>query len=140
MGSLTNYMENALVNLYFGGTAFSNPGTHYFALFTADPTESSSGTEVSTGSWTNYARIAVTNNTTNYGTDTSNGLKANAVAINFGTATTTGDINVSAIGAFDASSGGNLLFYHVFTNDVVVQNGNDVTVPVGDFDVDFSAA
>lgn len=140
MGSLTDYMENKLVNLYFGGTAYSNPGTHYFALFTADPTDSTGGTEVSTGSWTNYARISVTNNTTNYGSDTSNGTKSNATAIDFGTATTTGNINVSAIGAFDASSGGNLLFYHVFTDDVVVQNGNDVVVQVGDFDIDFSAA
>lgn len=139
MGSLTNTMENRVVNHLFGATALTNPATHYYALFTSDPSESASGTEVSTGSWTNYVRIAVTNNTTSYGTDTSDGLKANAIEIDFGTATTTGNITVSAIGIFDASSGGNLLYYHVFTDDVIVQNGNDVTVPVGSFDIDFSA-
>ena len=64
MSALTTTLGNAILSEVFGGTAYSAPGTWYFALFTADPTISGSATAECT--YTSYARVSVTNNTTNF--------------------------------------------------------------------------
>lgn len=57
MGSMTDVGEAALLNYLFRNTAMGLHATNwYVALFTTNPTDSTSGTEVSGGS---YARIAV---------------------------------------------------------------------------------
>jgi len=57
MAALSNYLENKLVDQLFRGQAYSFPTTLYIGLLTSAPSDSSSGTEVSGGS---YARVAVT--------------------------------------------------------------------------------
>lgn len=106
MGSKSNYLENALLDAVLGGPAYSLPATVYVALHSAAPTESTAGTEL-TGS--GYARVAVTNNSTNWPAAAS-GIKSNGAAIAFPVAT--GDW-VAAVGwgILDASSSGNLLYY-----------------------------
>jgi hypothetical protein len=52
--SFTNYLENKVMAYVFTGTAFTSPSSSlYLALFTTDPGEGGSGTEVS---GTSYAR------------------------------------------------------------------------------------
>ena len=54
-GNLTNYAEDKLLDHLLGTAAYTMP-TAYVALYTVAPTDSSSGTEVTGGS---YARQAV---------------------------------------------------------------------------------
>ena len=54
--SFTNYLETEILDHVFGGNAYTAPGTHYLALYTAAPGETGGGTEC-TG--TSYARQTV---------------------------------------------------------------------------------
>ena len=107
--SASNYLENAILDHILGGGDFTRPTNVYIGLFTVSPGESgTSGTEVST-SGTGYARVDVVNDATEFPA-ASGGSKSNANVIPFPTATTSWG-TVTHYGMFDASSGGNLLFY-----------------------------
>ena len=121
-GSFSDYLEQKVLNHVFGATAYSAPGTLYFALFTAAPSDSGGGTEVTGGS---YARVALTNNTTNFpnATGTSPTSKTNGATVTFPTASANWG-TVVAFGIFDASSGGNLICWADLTANKTVNNGD----------------
>lgn len=47
MAEMSNYLENALINATLRNTSYTSPATVYLALYTSDPTDADSGTEVS---------------------------------------------------------------------------------------------
>ena len=57
MSEISTYLENALINATLRNTTYTSVATVYVSLWTSDPTDAGSGTEVSGGS---YARQAVT--------------------------------------------------------------------------------
>lgn len=132
MSALSAYLENALNDHVLGSTSFTKPATVHFALFTAAPTESGGGTEVSGGS---YARVAVTNNSTNF-PNSSGGAKSNNTAITFPTATASWG-TVTAFGVFDAASGGNLLYFGNLGTSRTIASGDTARFAAGDFSITF---
>lgn len=129
-GSFSDFLELELLDHVFGAASYSAPATLYFALFTAAPSDSGGGTEVSGGS---YARVGVTNNATNFPA-ASAGAKSNGTAINFGTATANwGTIVAAAV--FDASSAGNMLAWGDLTTNKTVNNGDSAEFAANDFDL-----
>ena len=115
-----------MLDWLLGNTAYTVPGTLYVGLFTSAPTPSTSGTEVAGGS---YARVAVTNNTTNF-PNASNKTKSNGTAITFAQATALWG-TVVAVGIFDAVSGGNLLLYATLTTSRTINNGDTASFAIG---------
>ena len=101
MAEMSNYLENALINGTLRGTTYTAPTTVYVALYTTDPTDADTGTEVSGGS---YARQAVT-----FGAP-SNGVSVNSAAVEFPQATASWG-TIGWVGLRDASTGGNLLYH-----------------------------
>ena len=57
MAEMSTYLENALINATLRNTSYTSPATVYVGLYTSDPTDANTGTEVSGGS---YTRTAVT--------------------------------------------------------------------------------
>ena len=57
MAEMSNYLENALINATLRNTSFTSPATVYVGLYTSDPGEGNTGTEVS---GTSYARQSAT--------------------------------------------------------------------------------
>jgi len=104
MAEMSNYLENALINATLRATTFTSPATVYVGLYTADPTDAGTGTEVSGGS---YARQSVT-----FGAP-SNGVSTNSAAVEFPQCTSTWG-TVSHIGILDASTSGNLYYHTAF--------------------------
>jgi len=130
-GSFSNYLENKILDHVFGGTTYSAPSTLYFALSTADPTED--GSSIAEPSGNNYARAAVTNNKTNWGT-ASGGIVSNAADITFNTASGSwGTITHFAV--FDASSGGNMLIYGSLTESKTIGTGDTPKFNIGDVSI-----
>jgi hypothetical protein len=136
-GGVADSVEKQLLDKYFGATDFTPPATFHAALGTDTNTvaQRSAGTvtEVSTGVWTNYARIAVTNNTTNFpnasGTTAS---KSNGTVINFGTATISGTAPVvTVVYLYTASSGGTPVAHASLTSNQTINNGNAVSIAIG---------
>ncbi len=111
MGSKSDYLENALLDHVLGGGDYTRPATVYVGLWTAaldDTSDGSTAGEVSGGS---YARVAVTNNATNWPAAAS-GAKSNGTAITFPQATADwGTVTYFAI--LDAATAGNVLYWRV---------------------------
>jgi hypothetical protein len=130
MDGMSDYLENKLTDFLFRGQSFSAPATMYIALFTAAPSDSGGGTEVSGGS---YARVAVTGSLANWagtqsaGSTTASsgtgGQTSNNNAITF-PAPTGNWGSCGWFGIFDASSSGNLLFWAALTVAKTVNNGD----------------
>jgi hypothetical protein len=118
--SLSNHLETALINAVLRNTSYSSPAKVYLALFTADPGEAGSGTEVSGGS---YARqeIAFTAPT--------DGVAPNSNQVVFPVATGSWGI-VTHFGVMDALTSGNLLFYGAMTTSRTIATGNTIVVPI----------
>ncbi|WP_135552115.1 phage tail fiber protein [Paenibacillus cymbidii] len=115
--SLSNYAENAVINALFRNTAFTPPTTLYIALYTSDPTDADTGTEVTGGS---YSRQTVT-----FDAPSQVGGKArivNSADRTFPTATADWG-TVTHFGIRDALTAGNLLGSAALSNQrTVLQN------------------
>ena len=55
MSQASDYLEAALLNHVFRNTAMTSPTTVYLAIYTSNPNDDNSGTEVSTGGYTRQA-------------------------------------------------------------------------------------
>ena len=127
-GFISDYWANKLLGLTFGSTAVTVPGTLYCALFNVIPASNGTGgTEVSGSA---YARVAVTNNTTNFPTPTVM-QASNAIAITFPTPTGAGWGTIVAGGWYDSASGGNLLFAGPFNPVRTGTAGLAFVIPIG---------
>ena len=131
MSAMSDYLENKLVDHIFRGVSFTAPAALHVALFTAAPSDSGGGTEVSGGS---YARAALSPSTTNWAstggaTTTTNpsagagGATSNNVAITFPAPTANWGV-CTHFGVFDASTGGNLLIHGALTASKTINNGD----------------
>lgn len=128
--SLSNYLENKLIDAFLRNTSYTMPTTVYVALATSSGSDSACGTEVSGGS---YARVSVSSSTSNWaGTQSSGSTSASS-----GTGGTTSNNNTITFPAptanwgsivefcvFDASTSGNLLFRDALTTAKTVNNGD----------------
>ena len=59
MSALSDYLEAKYLDIVYNGEAFTPPAALYIALYTTDPTDADTGTEVSGGG---YARAPVNPN------------------------------------------------------------------------------
>ena len=101
MANWSDAVENAILNCYLNQTNITAPTAIYLGLYSASPTDAGGGTEL-TGN--GYARVNVTASFP----AAASGACSNDVAIDFPVATGAWSA-VTAVGLFDASSGGNLL-------------------------------
>ena len=100
MSSFADYLESAVLNHVFRNTALTSPTTVYVALFTAAPSDTGGGTEVTGGT---YARTAVT-----FGAPSPAGTITQSADVNFPVATASWG-TITHYGIFDASTAGNML-------------------------------
>ena len=125
MAEMSNYLENALINATLRNTSYTSPTTVYIGLYTSDPTDADTGTEVSGGS---YARQSVT-----FGAP-SNGVSTNSAAIEFPQATGSWG-TVGWIGIEDALSGGNLLYHTPLDASKTIASGDIFKIAIGSLSV-----
>lgn len=114
MAEMSNYLENALINATLRNTTYTSPATVYLALYTDDPTDADTGTEVSGGS---YARQSIT-----FGSP-SNGTSTNSAAIEFPAATGNWG-TITHVGIRDASTSGNLLYHTALDASKTINTGD----------------
>jgi hypothetical protein len=125
MAEMSNFLENAIINATLRNTTYTSVATVYVSLWTSDPTDAGSGTEVSGGS---YARTAVT-----FGAP-SNGVTTNSANVTFPTATGTWG-TVGWIGINDALSGGNLLYHTALDASKSITSGDIFQITTGNLSV-----
>lgn len=126
---------NHLLDYYWGGASpipDAPPATWYVALFTTMPIPA--GTGGVEAAFTGYARVAVTNDLTQWPLAAA-GLKSNANDVDYGVAAS-GPTTILGFGFYDAPTGGNLWFaVTVAGGSVVVNNGANAKFPAGSIDV-----
>jgi hypothetical protein len=125
MAEMSNFLENAVINAVLHNTSYTSPAAVYVGLYTSDPGEGNTGTEVSGGS---YARTAVT-----FGAP-SNGVSTNSASVTFPTATGTWG-TVTHIGILDATTSGNLLYYTPLDASKSIASGDVFTISTGNLSV-----
>ncbi len=128
MAEMSNYLENALINGTLRATTYTAPTTVYVALYTSDPTDADTGTEVS---GTNYARQSVTFDSP------SNGASTNSAAVEFPQAGSSWG-TVAYIGIRDASTAGNLLFHTALDASKTIATGDVFRIATGSLSVTFA--
>ena len=121
MAGLSNYLENKLIEHTLRGIGYTPPAAVYVALYTDDPTDNDTGTELSGGG---YARKLVTFGTATDGTVTTNADVIFAAATADWTA-------VTHVGIRDAATGGSLLFYGELSSSVTVVAGDNFRIAAG---------
>jgi hypothetical protein len=124
--SLSNTFETRVLTWLLTGDAVTRPSSFYVALFTSNPDEDASGTEVST-SGTAYARQSVS-------FTVSGNTASNSAAIEFPTATASYG-TVTHIGVFDASTAGNLIAYAALSTSKAIDTGDVLRLPANDLDI-----
>lgn len=124
--SFSDNAETLVLDWIFSTASVTRPTAWYLALFTTDPTDAGTGTEVST-SGTAYARQSVTFTVTG---DTA----SNSAAVEFATATASYG-TVSHIGVYDAVTGGNLIAHAALSTAKTIDTGDVLRLPAGDLDI-----
>jgi hypothetical protein len=125
MAEMSNYLENALINVTLRNTAYTTPTTVYVALYTTDPTDADTGTEVTGGS---YARTSVTF------AAPSNGVTTNSADVTFPTCTLAWG-TVTHIGIRDALTSGNLLYHTPLDASKTIDLGDIFKITTGNLSV-----
>lgn len=128
MAEMSNYLENALINATLRNTSYTSPTTTYLALYTSDPTDADTGTEITGGS---YVRQAIT-----FGAP-SNGTSTNSAAVEFPQATADWGI-ISHVAIRDAVTSGNLLFHTALDASKTINNGDVFKITAGNLSVQLS--
>ncbi len=119
----SDFLEAAILNHVLNSIPYTDPTSVFIALFTAAPSDSGGGTEVSGGS---YARVSVTAGFTVSGTATRAG---NTAAITFPQATASWG-TITHVGIFDALTVGNLLFHGALAASKIVGDTDQLEFPI----------
>lgn len=125
MAEMSNYLEDKILDHVLKNTTYNSPSTVYLGLFTSDPTDAGTGTEVSGGS---YARQSISFAAASSGTSaTDANIEFPQATGNWGT--------ISHVGILDALTSGNLLFHTPLTTSKVIDTGDIFRVSSGNLTV-----
>jgi len=132
--SLGNQYENNVLDAILG-QGFTPDATVYYALFTATPSDTGGGTEV-TGA--GYARVGVTNNATNF-PNAASGEKTNGADVVFPEATGNYPADVTHWGILNhvtnAASATNLIVYGSLVTPKTVLSGTTPRILAGELSI-----
>jgi hypothetical protein len=117
MAGKSDYLEDKILNHVLRNTAYTQPATVYAGLFTAAPSDTGGGTEVSGNS---YARTAIT-----FGAPSPSGTTTNSADVTFPTPSGSWGA-CTHFGVFDAASAGNLLYWAALSQTETPLSGNIV--------------
>ena len=127
--SFSDYLEEKVLSHVFTNTSYTAPTTVYVGLFTAAPSDTGGGTEISTSS-TGYARQSAAFTVSG----TSPTKAANSSAIDFPTATADWG-SITHLAVFDAATGGNMLAFSAATTAKTINNGDILRIPAGSLEI-----
>lgn len=133
--SLTTYMANIAFDKLFRNQVYTPPTTLYLALFTVAPNDAytsgvPTGTEVTGGG---YARTAIA-------LDAAASRATQNTALESFTAAGAAYGTVVAIGLFDASTAGNLMWWDGLDVNRVVNDTDTIEFAIGAIDLAFAAS
>lgn len=130
MGSISDFLENELLDHVFNVGSYSPPATVYLGLSTADPTDDASGLAEPSGN--GYVRKAIT-----FSGGTTRTIRQ-AADVTFDQATGSWG-TLSHWGVFDAESAGNMLSHGQLGTSKAVVSGNTPSVSAPQIQISFNS-
>ena len=127
MAALSDHAEALLLDWMMTTGSATRPTAWYIALYTAAPSDSGGGTEVSTGGYARQSATFAAATSPGGTTSNTNTIQFTASGANYGT--------ITHIGIFDAVSGGNLLWHGAMTASRVVNDGDTLEFSAGNIDL-----
>lgn len=125
MAEFSNYLEDKLLNHVLRNTSYTSPTTVYVGLYTTNPGEGNTGSELS-GS--NYARQPLSVTTS------SGGIVTSSADVTFPQATGNWG-TISHIGLLDAITSGNLLMYTALNTSKVIETDDILKISSGNLSI-----
>jgi hypothetical protein len=127
MSAASDYLENKVLDHVLGNSAFSQPGTLYLGLWTADD-GLEAGTQTSECSGGSYARQTITFDAASGGSsDSAATVTFPAATGNWGT--------ITHVAVMDASTSGNVLFHGAVTTSKTIETGDTFQVSAGNLTI-----
>jgi hypothetical protein len=128
---MSDFLENEILDHILSAATYTAPATVYIGLWTSALTDASTGATAGEVSGGSYARVAVTNNATNWPA-ASGGSKSNGADFTFPTATA-GWGTVTHFAILDSATlgAGNILYWADLTVSKTVSNGDIVKFATG---------
>ena len=130
LGAMSNFLEEAILNGTLRNITYSAPDNVYLALYTNNPTDSDTGTEVSGGDYERQP-VSFTSPTQTEGRATvenENEIEFEIATEDWGT--------ITHMGIRDSQNGGNLLYYGELQNSKTIDQGDQFRVQAGDLVID----
>lgn len=136
MSAFSDYLEANILNATLRGVAFPTPPTTtYIALFTSDPLDDGSGTELTNVTAPGYARAPVTSSSgwtaPAAPTPSSATTISNTGTIEFPEATDDWAGPITHFAIFDTLTGGNMLYHAVMTTPRTISLGDVLRFSAG---------
>lgn len=129
----SDYFEDKALGLLFGAVAYTVPSTYYVGLWTATLSDASTGSTAGEPAGGSYARVAVTNNSSNFDAVVA-GATANTNLITFPMASASWG-TVTYVGILDALTAGNMIAYASLGTSISVSQYDTVIFTPGNFDI-----
>lgn len=123
MSALSDYLEKALLDWSMTAGAVTRPTAWYVALYTAAPSDSGGGTEVSGNGYSRQSVTFAAASSPGGTTDNTGTVSFTAAGGNWGT--------ITHLGIFTASTGGNLLWHGALSASRVVNDGDTLSFAIG---------
>tara|TARA_R110000824_G_scaffold109257_1_gene256756 strand:- start:144 stop:530 length:387 start_codon:yes stop_codon:yes gene_type:complete len=128
MSEFSNYSENLVINVLLRAASHTGASAVYVGLYTSDPTDGNTGTEVTGGS---YARTAVV-----FGAPSA-GISTNSSAVEFPQATASWG-TVGWVGVLDAATDGNLICHSPLDVAKTIDTGDIFKIATGNLSITVS--
>ncbi|MFB0972095.1 MAG: hypothetical protein QMB54_03845 [Neofamilia sp.] len=129
MSKASNWLEDQIINYFYRGQQVTQPTQLYLALYTTNPTDGDSGTEVVGAG---YSRKLINFNAPTQQND--RGTTTNSARIEFPRATGSwGEIAYFAIRT--AATGGNMLSHGAFNKPTAINDGDQYVIEAGNLTV-----
>jgi hypothetical protein len=125
MAEFSNYLENKILDHVLKNVSYTSPTTVYVGLYTSNPGEGNTGTEVSGGG---YARQVLSVTTA------SGGIVTSSADVTFPQATANWG-TISHIALLDAVTSGNMLMYTPLTTSKVIETDDILKINSGSLTV-----
>ena len=130
LGAMSNYLEEQILNGTLRNISYSAVTTVYLALYTSNPTDADTGTEVSGG---DYARQPVS--FTSPEQEEGRATVENDAEIEYPVATAIWG-EITHMGIRDADTGGNLLYYGELASKKNIETGDQLRISQGNLKID----
>jgi hypothetical protein len=123
MSALSDYAEKLVLDWLMTNGSATRPTAWYVALFTAAPSDSGGGTEVSGDGYSRQSVTFAAASSPGGTTDNTGAVSFTASGGDWGT--------ITHVGIFDASSSGNLLWHGSLSASRVVNDGDTLSFAIG---------